>query len=341
MGGGYTPPCTLTPAIVNLVARIGEVVGRHSVALGIERDFRLRRINRIRTIQGSLAIEGNTLSEAQITAILDGKLVIAPPREIQEARNALKAYEQMPQWQPHRQSDLLAAHQVLMAGLVDDAGRWRSGGVGVMAGDQVLHMAPQADRVPGLMAQLLGWLGDTDAHPLIASAVFHYEFDFIHPFSDGNGRMGRLWQTLILSRWSPLFADLPVESLVYAHQADYYRAIQTSTQLSDAAPFVTFMLERILETFTALPPQEAPQVTPQVAALLAQVRGEMSRQTLQHALGLADREHFRKAYLAPALGQKLIEMTQPDKPNSRSQRYRLTERGRVALQGLKNHEAQP
>ena len=134
MGSGYTPPCTLTPAIVNLAARIGEVVGRHSVTLGIERDLRLRRINRIRTIQGSLAIEGNTLSEAQITAILDGKLVIAPPREIQEARNALKAYERMPQWQPHRQADLLAAHQVLMAGLVDDAGRWRSGGVGVMAG---------------------------------------------------------------------------------------------------------------------------------------------------------------------------------------------------------------
>lgn len=341
MTKSYQPLCTLTPAIVNLVARIGEVVGRHSVALGIQRDLRLRRINRIRTIQGSLAIEGNTLSEAQITAILDGKLVMAPPREIQEARNALKAYEQMPQWQPHRQADLLAAHQVLMAGLVDDAGRWRSGGVGVMAGDQVLHMAPQADRVPGLMSQLLGWLGDTDAHPLIASAVFHYEFEFIHPFSDGNGRMGRLWQTLILSRWNPLFADLPVESLVYAHQADYYRAIQTSTQQSDAAPFVTFMLERILETFTALTPQEAPQVTPQVAALLAQVHGEMSRQTLQHALGLADREHFRKAYLAPALAQKLIEMTQPDKPNSRSQRYRLTESGRVALQALQRNEAQP
>ena len=153
--------------------------------------------------------------------------------------------------------------------------------------------------------------------------------------------MGRLWQTLILSRWNPLFADLPVESLVFAHQADYYRVIQASTQQSDAAPFVTFMLERILEAFTALTPQEAPQVTPQVAALLAQVRGEMSRQTLQHALGLADREHFRKAYLAPALAQKLIEMTQPDKPNSRSQRYRLTESGRLALQALQRNEAQP
>jgi Fic family protein len=340
MNQPYQPPCTLSPAIVNLVARIGEVVGRHSVTLGIERDLRLRRINRIRTVHGSLAIEGNTLSEAQITAILEGKLVMAPPREIQEARNALKAYEQLEHWQPHRQADLLVAHQALMTGLVDDAGRWRSGGVGVMAGDQVLHMAPPADRAPALMTQLLAWLAETEAHPLIASAVFHYEFEFIHPFSDGNGRMGRLWQTLILSRWNPLFADLPVESLVYAHQADYYRAIRASTQQSDAPPFVAFMLERILEAFTTLTPQDAPHVTPQVIALLSRMRGEMSRQVLQQTLGLADREHFRKAYLAPAMAQKLIEMTQPGKPNSRSQRYRLTESGRLALQALQDQEAQ-
>ena len=243
----YHPPCTLTPAIVSLVARIAEAVGQLSVRLETARDLRLRRINRIRTIHGSLAIEGNTLSEKQITAILDGKMVIAPPREIQEVRNAIAAYDQLASWQPARDADLLAAHGTLMLGLVDDAGAWRRGGVGVMAGDRVIHMAPQADRVPQLMGDLLQWLSATDAHPLIASSIFHYEFEFIHPFSDGNGRMGRLWQTLILTGWNPLFTDIPVESLVYEHQAAYYQAIGESTRQADAAPFVEFMLSRILE----------------------------------------------------------------------------------------------
>ena len=208
-----------------------------------------------------------------------------------------------------------------MSGLVDDAGVWRRAGVGVMAGARVIHMAPQAGRVPQLMANLLRWLAATEAHPLIASSIFHYEFEFIHPFSDGNGRMGRLWQTLILSRWNPLFAEIPVESLVHEQQSAYYQAIQASTQQSDAAPFVEFMLSRILAAVTS--------VTPQVTPLLAQIRGEMSRQAMQEALGLSDREHFRKAYLLPALELGMVEMTRPDKPQSRNQRYRLTEQGRL------------
>lgn len=332
MSKAYQPPCTLTPAIVSLVARIAEAVGQLSARLEAARDLRLRRINRIRTIHGSLAIEGNTLSETQITAILDGKMVIAPPREIQEVRNANAAYDLLASRQPTREADLLAAHHTLMLGLVDDAGAWRRGGVGVMAGDTVIHMAPQADRVPELMSDLLQWLSVTEAHPLIASSIFHYEFEFIHPFSDGNGRMGRLWQTLILSRWNPLFTDIPVESLVYEHQAAYYQAIGESTRQADAAPFVEFMLGRILEAVTSATPQVAPQLTPQVERLLLAIQGDMGREALQDTLALQDRKSFRERYLKPALEHGLIEMTIPGKPNSRLQKYRLTDKGRQWLQ---------
>ena len=177
-------------------------------------------------------------------------------------------------------------------------------------------------------------LAATDAHPLIASSVFHYEFEFIHPFADGNGRMGRLWQRLILARWNPLFADIPVESLIFEHQAEYYQALQDSTQETDSAPFIAFMLRMILDTLAASAPQVAPQVTPQVGELLAAIRGEMSREALQIALSLSDRKSFRERYLKPALDDGLIEMTIPDKPNSRLQKYRLTDMGRQWLAQL-------
>jgi Fic family protein len=217
-----------------------------------------------------------------------------------------------------------------MSGLVDEAGLYRHGGVGVMAGQQVIHMAPPADRVPRLMGDLFGWLAATDAHPLIASSVFHYEFEFIHPFADGNGRMGRLWQSLILARWNPLFADIPVESLIFEHQAEYYQAIQKSTQKTDSAPFIAFMLRMILDAVTSSTPEVTQEVTPEVR-LLSVLAGEMTRQQLKEALGLKDDEHFRKAYLLPALDAGLIEMTIPDKPRSSKQKYRLTDKGRQVV----------
>jgi Fic family protein len=328
----YQPPCTITPAIVNLVAQISEAVGRLSAIADAVKTLRLRRINRIRTIRGSLAIEGNTLNEEQITAILEGKRVIAPPREIQEARNAIAAYDRFEEWRPDVEAELLEAHHILMAGLIDEAGIYRHGGVGVMAGAQLIHMAPPADRVPALMRDLFQWLSASDAHPLITSSVFHYEFEFIHPFADGNGRMGRLWQTLILSRWNPLFADIPVESLVYEHQAEYYQALQASTDQADSAPFVEFMLRMIFDAVTSIAPQVAPQVNPQVRRLLEAIGGEMTRKALQGVLELQDRKSFRERYLLPALAEGLIEMTITGKPNSRLQKYRLTEKGRLWLQ---------
>lgn len=329
----YQPPYTITPEILNRVAAISEAIGRLAALTDQARALRLRRINRIRTIRGSLAIEGNTLSEAQITAILEGKRVIAPPREVQEVKNALAAYERFDSWQPESEKDLLEAHAILMSGLIDAAGKYRPGGVGVMAGQQVIHLAPPADRVPQLMADLLHWLATTDAHPLVASSVFHYEFEFIHPFADGNGRMGRLWQSLVLARWNRLFADVPVESLLFEHQAEYYQAIEESTRRTDAAPFIAFMLRMILDAVTTsappITPQVTHQVTPQVGDLLkAMIRGEMGREALQAALGLSDRKSFRERYLKPALSDGLIEMTIPAKPSSRLQKYRLTDKGR-------------
>jgi Fic family protein len=264
----YRPPFSITPQILNLVAGISEAVGRLTALSEKAGALRLRRINRVRTIHGSLAIEGNTLSEAQITAILEGKRIIAPPREVQEVKNALAAYDLFGTWRPESESDLLEAHRILMSGLIDDAGRYRSGGVGVMAGLRVVHMAPPANRVPQLMGDLFQWLAATDAHPLVVGAVFHYEFEFIHPFADGNGRMGRLWQNLILADWKPLFADMPVESLVFDHQRDYYQALQESTKQADSAPFITFMLQMILETISSVTPQVTPQVTPRSASCL-------------------------------------------------------------------------
>ncbi|UHD15562.1 Fic family protein [Thiocapsa bogorovii] len=293
----------------------------------------LRRVNRTRTIHGSLAIEGNTLSEQQITAILEGKPVIAPPREIQEVRNALLAYEHFPSWNPASEEDLLVAHALLMRGLVGHPGAYRHRGVGVMSGDQVVHMAPPADRVAILMGELLAWLSRAEVHPLIASCVFHYEFEFIHPFEDGNGRLGRLWQTVILSRWNRLFADLPVESIIHAHQQDYYRALADSNDEGASTLFVEFMLGVIREAvMSASTEQGTEQATEQVLNLLARMgEGDYSAKTLMALMGLSHRPTFLYDYLHPALDGGWLELTRPETPKSPKQRYRLTASGRQLL----------
>ena len=266
------PPYSITPDMLSRVAQIGEAVGR-AEASGVSRDLRLRRINRIRTIQGSLAIEGNVLTEEQVATILDGKPVIAPLRDVQEARNAIEAYEQFERWSPASEADLLAAHEVLMAALLDAPGRYRRGGVAVMGQGRVHHVGPPAARVPRLMADLLAWLGSTDEHPLVASSVFHYEFEFIHPFEDGNGRLGRLWQTLILTRWKPLFACVPVESETHASQSEYYHAIRQSSDKGESTPFIAFMLDTILAALRP-PPRKPPGDPPSQAPAVRVGRGD-------------------------------------------------------------------
>jgi len=324
----------MTAAMISLIAAISEAVGRLEAGANASL-LRLRRINQIRTVQGSLAIEGNTLSIEQITAIIDGKRVIASPREILEVRNALKIYEMLDQLQPDSLSDLLLAHKILMSNLTDDAGAFRKKGVGVMAGERVVHMAPPAQRVPGLINELLAWLQRTDQHPLIASSVFHYEFEFIHPFSDGNGRMGRLWQTLILCRKQSLYSAIPVESMIYERQQQYYDALKKSTENSDSSYFIEFMLETILATIrAAFTPEVDPEVAPEVKRMLELLnssRNAMSRREIQQKLGLSDEKHFREFYLQPSIAGGLIEMTVPKRPTSRLQKYRLTRKGSQLL----------
>ena len=241
----YQPPFTLNNQMLDYVADIAQKVGRVDAYGQLSRSPQLRKENRIRTIHSSLAIENNTLSLEQVTAVIEGKHVIAPPKDLLEVQNAIKVYEDIDSFDPLSIDDLLRAHKELMGGLVSEAGRLRSGNVGVFAGDKLIHAGTPAKYVPNVLADLFSWLASGEVHPLITSCVFHYEFEFIHPFQDGNGRMGRLWQTLILSRWNDLFAWLPVETLVKEHQEDYYDTLAGSDEQGDCTQFIEFMLGMI------------------------------------------------------------------------------------------------
>jgi len=243
----YIPPFEISSRTINLIAEISAQIERYAIRLENE-GLKLRKANRIRTIHSSLAIEGNNLSENQVQDIINGKNVIAPLREIQEVKNAIKTYELYSSLNPFSITDLLKAHGTMMFALSDDAGRFRQGGVGVFSEKGLVHMAPPANRVQGLIEDLMQWLASSDDHLLIRSCVFHYEFEFINPFSDGNGRMGRLWQSLILGKLHPLFEHLPVENMVYSNQQAYYNAITESTHKGQCGPFIEFMLGEILTT---------------------------------------------------------------------------------------------
>lgn len=238
----YIPPFTINSKIIDLISKISEQVGRISSMESSLRHVQLRKENRIRTIHSSLAIENNSLSIEQITAIIEGKRVLGEPKEIQEVKNAVEAYELLLTLDSTSEKDLLRAHSLMMTDLVSQNGKYRRDGVGIFDGKEVVHLAPPADRVPALMADLFEWLETSDVHPLVKSCVFHYEFEFIHPFQDGNGRMGRMWQTVILKDWKEVFAWIPVESLVKEHQAEYYKALSASDTKADSTAFIEFML---------------------------------------------------------------------------------------------------
>ena len=327
----YAPPYSINPAILSLVAEIAAEVGRLGALAGSGSVPKLRRENRIRSIHASLAIENNTLTLDQVTSVIAGKRVLGPQREIQEVKNAFAAYEAMPSWKPSALKDLLAAHRLMLEGLVDEAGKFRTRSVGIAKGKRIVHLAPPADRVPGLMKDLLGWLKRTDAHPLIAGCVFHYELEFIHPFADGNGRIGRLWQTLILSQWNPLFAFLPVETVIRDQQAEYYRILAACDKAGNSTAFIEYLLSALLVALRDSPntDQVTDQVSDQVAALLRALGTKtLSALECMKRLKLSHRPTFRANYLNPALSAGLIERTIPDKPNSRLQKYHVTTKGR-------------
>lgn len=244
----YTQPFTISAEAINKIAEISGLIERYAIRLEQKDALHLRKVNRIRTIHSSLAIEGNKLTEDEVRDIINGKNIVAPVKEIQEVKNAIKTYEMYPYLDAFKEEDLLKAHAQMMEAIIDYPGRYRHSGVGVFSEHGLVHMAPPADRVPYLMGDLFAWLRQSKDHLLIRSCVFHYEFEFIHPFADGNGRMGRLWQSLILGKLHPLFEYLPVENMVFSNQQAYYDAITASTQAADSGVFIDFMLSEILET---------------------------------------------------------------------------------------------
>lgn len=325
----YKPPFHTTDRITNLVAAISEQIGRIKVLSHSNLNPHLRKENRIRTIHSSLAIEQNSLSLEQVTAIVDGKRVLGNPNEIREVRNAYDTYNMMLSLDPYAVKDLLKAHRMMMEGLIPENGRFRSGGVGVFAGDVVVHMAPPARLVPGEIQDLFEWYKTSEMHPLIRSSIFHYEFEFIHPFADGNGRMGRMWHSLLLGKWNEIFYWLPIEELIRSRQQEYYNALGASNRESDSSVFVELMLEIILDTLRETTVVGNAEESAKAAAnsyiqKLLHVLGdeELSAAEIMRRLGLSHRPTFRKNYLNPALEQGFINMTIPDKPNSRNQKYR-------------------
>ena len=255
------PPFEITSAASALLAEIERGLGRHEGALTVSAPPQLRRSSRVKTIHGSVSIEGNTLTEKQITAVLEGKRVIAPERDLLEVKNAIACYELMPGWRSGSTVDFLAAHKKMMGGLVDNPGRWRSQGVGITKGDVIAHVPPPADRVAGLMNSLMGWAKKERQLPApILGAVVHYEIEFIHPFLDGNGRMGRLWHSLILLNYHPLFALVPIESVIKSRQSDYYQVLGECDKEGKSTRFIEFALEVTLEALTEVN-RPAPRMT--------------------------------------------------------------------------------
>lgn len=326
MENKYVPPYEITDEMLRLISDIMENLGRLSGVNELEKLPRLRRVNRIKSIHSSLAIENNTLSFEQVTAVINGKPVLAPQKDVLEVQNAFRAYEKMGEINPYSIDDLLKIHGIMTDGLVKEAGQLRSGQVGVYNQDgKVVHLAPPAEFVPGQIAQLFDWVQTSKTNMLIKSSVFHYEFEFIHPFNDGNGRTGRFWQTALLASWKPIFAWIPIESIIKNNQEAYYNAIALSTSQGKSNIFVEFMLDVINNAIKELvddTKNHSNHLNNQIAELLKVIEPyPQSATELMEKLNLKSRAGFRNNYLQPALDAGLIGMTEPDKPTSKNQKY--------------------
>ena len=324
----YEPPFTITNRIVSYVASISEKIGRITLLSDMEAKPHIRKNNRIKSIHSSLKIEANSLSLNQVRDVINGKLVLGEQKEIQDVKNAYDAYEKILELDPYSIDDLKKFHGIMTRYIVEESGDFRRGEEGVFNGEQCIFMAPPAQYVPQLMNELFGWMREaqTKVHPLVLSSVFHYEFVFIHPFSDGNGRMARLWHTAILSKWKPIFEYIPIESQVEKFQEDYYDAIARCHVEGESTFFIEFMLsqiDKILDELSVQISDDYQQIPESVQKLLAVMEYDISYtgNALMEKLGLKSREGFRRNYLRPAMEMHLIHMTIPDKPNSRNQRY--------------------
>lgn len=319
------PPYRITDEMLFLVAAIAKKTQRVVDTHWLENRPHLRRNNRIQSIHSSLAIEANSLSLDQVHDVIDGRTVLGPQKEIQEVKNAYDAYEQLPSIDPYRMEQLLALHGIMTKGLVLDAGSIRAGEEGVFSNGKCIFMAPLARLVPELMQNLFDWLAKarSTVHPLLLSSIFHYEFVFIHPFSDGNGRIARLWQTALLMQWEDLFQYLPIENQIHRFQDEYYQAISDSHVAGESSAFIMFMLRMIDQVLSELQLTPDTSFNPYIKRLLdvMEYGAAYTAQELLGLLGLKSRLGLRKNYLIPALEQKLIFMTIPEKPTSKGQRY--------------------
>lgn len=322
----YKPPYEINTSIINKVAISMKMIGQFSSLNNLTSQPLLRKKNRIKSIHSSLAIENNQLSESQVKDLINGKLVIGPQKDILEVQNAIKAYEKIKDINPYTQKDLLKYHELLMTSLIPDAGSYRKGQVGVFDDEKAIFMAPPADRVPSLINNLYDYLNYYDENIFIKSCVFHYEFEFIHPFSDGNGRMGRLFQTCLLAKEEELFYYLPVESIIKKKQQSYYDAISKSNLEGSSNVFIEFMLDAIIETMNETLKQsnlEKGSLSIQAKKLLNVFEEGVPYTTIElmDKVGIKSRASFKKNYLDPLLESGIIEMTIPNKPMSRNQRY--------------------
>lgn len=326
--GEYQPPFTITNEILAYVSSISEKIGRITAINSLKTKPHLRKNNRIRSIHSSLKIEANSLSLGQVRDVINGKLVLGEQKEIQEVKNAYAAYEKLSKIDPYDIQQLKQFHGIMTRYLVEEPGRFRSGEEGVFNGDQCIFMAPPARFVPQLMEELFQWMEEAqkEIHPLILGSVFHYEFAFIHPFSDGNGRMARLWHTAILSKWKTVFEYIPIESQIEKFQDEYYEAIARCHVAGESTIFIEFMLsqiDKILDEVSIQLCDENEYLSEPVKKLLEIMEYDIpyTSRALMEKLELKSKEGFRRNYLHPAMEQNLIRMTIPDKPNSKNQRY--------------------
>jgi Fic family protein len=296
-----TPTYTISTKTIDLVARIAEKLGEIRGSGEYSRNLRLRKINRLRSIQSSLAIENNTLTLGQVTDIIEGKRVLGLPHEIQEVKNAYRAYEYLLEYDPYKVKDFLKAHQFLTTQLVKEAGHFRSQGVGVFEGTKLIHAGANYQFVPQLVTDLFSWAKKAEVHPLIKSSIVHFEIEYIHPFIDGNGRIGRLWQTLILSKWNELFAWLPVETVVHENQQSYYDALATSQKSGDSESFIEFMLNAILQALEELP---ARKITDIFTDIITDKLSKTELEFLEQIAGYLDKNGEINNYRAQLLTNK-------------------------------------
>ena len=326
--GSYKPPYIITNEILSYVSSISEKLGRITANSNLEAKPHLRKNNRIKSIHSSLKIEANSLSLGQVRDVINGKTVLGEKKEIQEVKNAYAAYEKISEINPYSIADLKKYHGIMTKYVVEESGKFRHGEEGVFNGNECIFMAPPAQLVPQLMDDLFKWMkkAQLHVHPLILSSVFHYEFVFIHPFSDGNGRMARLWHTAILSEWKPIFEYIPIESQIEKFQDEYYDVIARCHVDGASTIFIEFILsqiDKILDDISIQISEDNEQLSECVKKLLEVMEYDIpyTGNALMEKLGLKSKEGFRRNYLRPAINMNLIRMTVPDKPNSRNQRY--------------------